>query len=75
MRHRVNVIAPGTLDGELWQSRSPKARESAFSHYAQATLLKRIGTVEDAAEAALFLMNNPYMTGATLSPDGGYTLR
>ncbi|HCF7007319.1 TPA: SDR family oxidoreductase [Pseudomonas aeruginosa] len=72
---RVNVIAPGTLDGELWQSRDPQLRESAFSHYARATLLKRVGTVEDAADAALFLLANPYMTGATLSPDGGYTLR
>ncbi|MEP9320329.1 SDR family oxidoreductase [Pseudomonas sp. LABIM340] len=72
---RVNVIAPGTLDGELWQSRDPQLRDNAFSHYAQSTLLKRVGTVEDAADAALFLLNNPYMTGATLSPDGGYTLR
>ncbi|MBB4864915.1 NAD(P)-dependent dehydrogenase (short-subunit alcohol dehydrogenase family) [Pseudomonas nitritireducens] len=72
---RVNVIAPGTLDGELWQSRDAHLRESAFAHYAQATLLKRVGTVEDAADAALFLLGNPYMSGATLSPDGGYTLR
>lgn len=72
---RVNVIAPGTLDGELWQSREPTLRETAFARYAHATLLKRVGRVEDAADAALFLLGNPYMTGSTLYPDGGYTLR
>ncbi|KAF1066780.1 MAG: 2-(S)-hydroxypropyl-CoM dehydrogenase [Pseudomonas citronellolis] len=72
---RVNVIAPGTLDGELWRSRDAEVRERAFASYAQATLLKRVGHVEDAAEAALFLLANAYTTGSTLSPDGGYTLR
>lgn len=72
---RVNVIAPGTLDGELWQGRSAEVRDSAFAAYAQATLLKRVGRVEDAAQAALFLLANRYTTGSTLYPDGGYALR
>ncbi|WP_423163138.1 SDR family oxidoreductase [Stenotrophomonas maltophilia] len=72
---RVNVISPGTLDGELWQGRPAALREAAFAHYADVTLLRRVSTVEDAADAALFLLGNPAMTGSTLFPDGGYVLR
>lgn len=72
---RVNVISPGTLDGELWQGRPAAVREAAFEHYAEVTLLRRVGTVEDAADAALFLLGNPSMTGSTLYPDSGYVLR
>jgi NAD(P)-dependent dehydrogenase (short-subunit alcohol dehydrogenase family) len=35
---------------------------------------RRVGTATDAASAALFLMTNPYMSGATLQIDGGSTL-
>ncbi|UXL28954.1 SDR family oxidoreductase [Stenotrophomonas maltophilia] len=72
---RVNVISPGTLDGELWQGRPAALREAAFAHYADVTLLRRVATVEDAADAALFLLGNPAMTGSTLFPDNGYVLR
>ncbi|MDV9043274.1 SDR family oxidoreductase [Stenotrophomonas sp. RAC2] len=72
---RVNVISPGTLDGELWQGRPAPVREAAFAHYADVTLLRRVASVEDAADAALFLLGNPAMTGSTLYPDSGYVLR
>jgi NAD(P)-dependent dehydrogenase (short-subunit alcohol dehydrogenase family) len=72
---RVNAIAPGTLDGDLWQRRDAAVREAAFAHYADATLLGRVGHVEDAADAALFLLGNRYTTGTTLFVDGGYALR
>ncbi|WP_346742471.1 SDR family oxidoreductase [Govanella unica] len=39
------------------------------------TALGRVGTVDDVADAVLFLLKNGSMTGATLYPDGGYTLR
>lgn len=72
---RVNVIAPGTLDGELWQSRPQAMREAVFAYTAASTLLGRVGTVDDAADAALFLLGNAYTTGSCLYPDGGYSLR
>jgi 3-oxoacyl-[acyl-carrier protein] reductase len=39
------------------------------------TLLRRTGTVEDAAKAVMFLVRDaPFMTGAVLRLDGGYVL-
>jgi NAD(P)-dependent dehydrogenase (short-subunit alcohol dehydrogenase family) len=36
--------------------------------------VKRIGTPEDIADAVLFLMKNGFVTGITLTVDGGHTL-
>jgi len=71
---RVNVISPGTLDGELWQARPAAQREAAFDHARRSSLLQREGGVEDAADAAFYLLGNRYTTGSTLYPDGGYAL-
>jgi NAD(P)-dependent dehydrogenase (short-subunit alcohol dehydrogenase family) len=66
---RVNVIAPGLIKTELaravWE-----AREDILS----ATLpLRRLGTVEDIAEAATFLVSDrsSWITGQSLVIDGG----
>jgi NAD(P)-dependent dehydrogenase (short-subunit alcohol dehydrogenase family) len=72
---RVNTISPGTIDGHLWGQRPEAEREAAFSHYAQIALAGRPGTEDEVAQAVLFLMENRFMTGSVLYPDGGYTLR
>lgn len=72
---RVNVVAPGTIDSELWRRRPEETRRAAYDGYAALTALKRVGTVDDVAGAVIFLMENGYTTGSTLFPDGGYTLR
>lgn len=72
---RVNAISPGLIDTELWQKRSKEAREQAHARYASLSTLQRVGTVDEAADAVLFLMRNTYTTGSALFTDGGYTLR
>lgn len=72
---RVNVVSPGTVDGHLWAGRPAQDREAAFAQYRRDTLLHRLGTEDEIAHAVLFLFTNRYMTGSTLYPDGGYTLR
>lgn len=72
---RVNAISPGLIDTELWQKRSKEAREQAHARYASLSPLQRVGTVDEAADAVLFLMRNTYTTGSALFTDGGYTLR
>jgi NAD(P)-dependent dehydrogenase (short-subunit alcohol dehydrogenase family) len=72
---RVNAVSPGTLDSPRWRRRPTERRERAFTSWQEATLLHRVGTVTEVAEAVLFLMGNKYMTGSTLFVDGGYAFR
>lgn len=72
---RVNVVSPGTIDGNLWAHRPEEDREAAFAQYRRDTVLHRLGTEDEIAQAVLFLFSNGFTTGSTLYPDGGYTLR
>jgi pteridine reductase len=65
---RVNAVAPGAvLLPEDWN-------EEQHAKAANNTLLKRVGTPEDVAEAVLFLARADYVTGVMLPVDGGWHL-
>lgn len=71
---RVNAIAPGSIDSgwiEAW-GLTEKERQELVEEIP----LKRIGTPEDIAEAALFLASGEasYITGYVLRVDGGMTI-
>ena len=73
---RVNVISPGLTDTPIIQSAFPDdARLKLYEEQANMLPAKRIGTPEDIAQSILYLLTNRYVTGSTLFPDGGYTLR
>ncbi|MFC5724243.1 SDR family oxidoreductase [Streptomyces gamaensis] len=72
---RVNVVAPGTVDGHQWAGRPAADREAAFAQYRRDALLRRPATEEEIAQAVVFLFTNTFTTGSTLYTDGGYTLR
>lgn len=67
---RVNCVAPGWIDTQM-TAHLPKEARQAFI---EDTLLGRIGTPQDVAEAILFLAEASFITGQTLVCDGGYTL-
>ena len=71
---RVNGIAPGLVDSKLTRvtTANPKRLEGAL----RGIPLKRLGTPEDMAGAALFLASplSSYMLGQTLVVDGGMLL-
>ena len=71
---RVNTIRPGYTDSEMWSGLSPAERDDMRSRVARAMPVGRIGTPEDIAQAAMFLMNSPQTTGAVLEVSGGETL-
>src|SRR5512135_1960564 len=75
---RVNVVCPGPVDTPLiWDSaRAFPDPSSAVADAAAATLLKRLGTPGDIANAALFLASDDsaWITGAVLTVDGGRTV-
>jgi NAD(P)-dependent dehydrogenase (short-subunit alcohol dehydrogenase family) len=71
---RVNVICPGAIDTPLLQRVFGDQRESAMRAVADRLPAGRIGTVEEIADAILFLMRNTYVTGVVLHVDGGAML-
>jgi 3-oxoacyl-[acyl-carrier protein] reductase len=66
---RVNAIAPGFITSDMTGALNEEARGRMLNLIP----LKRAGTVEDVAEAALFLASDgaAYITGQVLSVDGG----
>ena len=66
---RVNTILPGAVVTGLWDPISEEDREKI----AQMCALKRNGTPEEVAQAALFLASDmsSYMTGSHVVVDGG----
>ncbi len=67
---RANAIAPGPI---LWPEAGldPQLKARVLAR----TALKRIGTPEDVARAALFFVRDaPYVTGQVLPVDGGRTI-
>lgn len=70
---RVNCIAPETILTESNQARIPDA---VRANLAQAHPLKRLGTPDDIAQAALFLASESasWITGAILDVAGGAVL-
>ncbi|WP_445163445.1 SDR family oxidoreductase [Mycobacterium sp. Dal123C01] len=71
---RVNAISPGVIDTGAWDSLGDEGKRAYFQHIAAGNPAGRIGTAEDVASAALFAMNNTFMTGMTLKVDGGEPL-
>lgn len=65
---RVNTIAPGIMDTPLLAGLSKPARESLGQ---QVLFPKRLGTPEEYAEAAYFLLTHDYMNAETIRMDGG----
>ena len=71
---RVNTIRPGYTDSEMWQFLSDGQRDDLRRRVADALPVRRMGTPEDVAHAAVFLMTNPQVTGTVLEVTGGETL-
>lgn len=72
---RVNTVAPGTIDGNLWNGRAAEVRDAAFAQFSSSTTLRRVGTEDEVADAVLYLFTSTFTTGSTLYPDGGDALR
>ena len=72
---RVNTIAPGLIDTPLIrQSLPPEEQEGFFAAVAKQLPSQCVGEPADIAQAALFLMTTPFITGSTLIVDGGGSL-
>jgi NAD(P)-dependent dehydrogenase (short-subunit alcohol dehydrogenase family) len=66
---RINCICPGVIDTPMYINKN-------FDRYMSDIPVKRVGTPEDVAKAALFLCSDlaSYVHGAVLTVDGGFSL-
>jgi NAD(P)-dependent dehydrogenase (short-subunit alcohol dehydrogenase family) len=71
---RVNTIRPGYTDSEMWSGLLAAERERLRQAVAAVVPVGRMGTPEDIAHAAVFLMANRQVTGAVLEVSGGEPL-
>lgn len=69
---RVNAVAPGFIDTPL--DRELKTKEENPLDLTTRTPMRRLGTIEETANAFLFLASDEasYITGTTLVVDGGH---
>jgi NAD(P)-dependent dehydrogenase (short-subunit alcohol dehydrogenase family) len=71
---RVNVVAPGALDTPMIDGILGSDKARVLLDMTTRVPARRVGSADDAAHAALFLMTNPYMSAATIEIDGGAKL-
>ncbi|MFI9381927.1 SDR family oxidoreductase [Kutzneria sp. NPDC052558] len=71
---RVNALSPGVIDTGIWDALGEQGKAEYFEHFRTHNPARRIGEVEDIAQAAIFAMTNRFLTGVTLRVDGGEPL-
>ncbi|MBT1706456.1 SDR family oxidoreductase [Chryseosolibacter indicus] len=71
---RVNVVLPGVIKTNLWDSMPEKDRENFYESVSKSLLVKRVGEAEDIAQTYIFLMKQSFATGQTFVIDGGTVL-
>lgn len=71
---RVNAISPGVLETEGWAFMDEGTRKGFFADLATKLPVRRTGAPRDLAEAALFALTNPYLTGEVVHVNGGGSL-
>lgn len=73
---RVNGVAPGLVDTEMWESTFERLGEDAVrSTFTKGVPMQRWGTADEIADVACFLASDKasYVTGQTIKVDGGRT--
>jgi len=71
---RVNLLAPGWVDTPVWETVAGANKRTMLDGMARRLPVGRIGTPTDIAQAALFAISAPFLTGAVLHIDGGQRL-
>lgn len=68
---RVNVVSPGVVDTATWDFLKPDVRVRTLEAIGSSLPTGRVGTADELADSALFLMKNGFTTGTIMQVDGG----
>ncbi len=74
---RVNIVCPGIIDTPMHQRAREFLGDAIYDNVLQQRVhTKRAGRPEEIAQSVVFLCSDEasYITGTTLTPDGGFTL-
>ena len=71
---RVNVIAPGVVETELWSALPQTSRAEILKQFTHRQPIPRPGRPEEIASVVLAIMAATFMTGAVIDVDGGTLL-
>lgn len=68
---RINLVSPGVIDTPMSPLKG-KARKAFYKNATKENIIKRAGSAEEVAKAILFVIENDFITGATIDVDGGW---
>lgn len=72
---RVNMVCPGAVHTELFDDIPEERLAGVLDGFRQGTLIDRVGTPENLAEAYLYPMKDHFVTGTILRSDGGRLIK
>ncbi len=67
----MNAVSPSLVATPLWSGMGDADRRAMFEGAAKRLPARRVGQPDDIAQAILFVATNPYVTGTTVTVDGG----
>jgi NAD(P)-dependent dehydrogenase (short-subunit alcohol dehydrogenase family) len=71
---RVNIVSPGLVRTNLWDSLPPADRDGLFATVANTLPVGYVATPDEIAQTYLYLMKQSYSTGQQVIVDGGNML-
>jgi NAD(P)-dependent dehydrogenase (short-subunit alcohol dehydrogenase family) len=71
---RVNCVVPGVIRTNLWNGMPEADREQFYKTVGNTLPVGRVGEADEVAQAFLYMMNQGFGTGQTITVDGGTVL-
>jgi NAD(P)-dependent dehydrogenase (short-subunit alcohol dehydrogenase family) len=71
---RVNAIAPGVVDNDVWDPLTPEERAEVFDGFRAESLTGDVIRLGDVVDASILLLTNRGINGTVLHIDGGARL-
>jgi NAD(P)-dependent dehydrogenase (short-subunit alcohol dehydrogenase family) len=68
---RVNCVAPGVVDTDLWSHMEEKERKGLYEQMEKSLPTGRVPSADDLAESYVYLLRDRNVTGTTIHSNGG----